>query len=106
MRRGEIERALRRFGAPVQVEHRGALTESWAFLQQLETEKKEEPFSVGLLGAADGRRWRYLGAGCAPVAMGDRVYWGGRRFVARQAAGVYLGGTLLYYRAILQEEEA
>lgn len=100
-----VDRALRRFGAPVWVDHRGTETESWAFLQQLNTEKGGEPFSVGLLGAADEQRWRYLGAADAPVEMGDRVRWGTRCFVARQAAGVYLGGTLLYYRAILQEEE-
>lgn len=100
-----FECALRRFGTPVWVEHRGTQSESWAFLQQLNTEEGGEPFSVGLLGAADKRRWRYLGAANAAVEQGDRILWGTRRFVARQAAGVYLGGTLLYYRAILQEEE-
>lgn len=100
-----FESALRRFGAAVRVEHRGTQSESWAFLQQLHTEEGDEPFSVGLLGAADKRRWRYLGAPNAAVEAGDRVRWGTRCFVARRAAGVYLGGTLLYYRAILQEEE-
>lgn len=103
--KNSFDRALRRFGAPVRVEHGSMQLESWAFLQQLSTESGGEPFSVGPLGAADARRWRYLGTADAPVEMGDRVHWGARCFVARQAAKVYLGGRLLYCRAILQEEE-
>lgn len=101
MRRA-LARAFACFGAEVTLVHGGRETAVRAFFQPIVSEAAGEPFSVGVLGAVDGRRWRYLGP--AEAAMGDRLRRDGKTYVVRRAATVYLGGEPLYYRAVVQEE--
>ena len=85
-----IRQAFERFGADVCVEHAGQSVCTRAF-------------SVGPLGAADRRCWRYLGLSRAE--MGDVIVHDGVRYAVRRAAPVYAGGEVAYYWAVLHIEE-
>lgn len=100
----KIKNAFERFGVSVEVEHRGERTAAKAFLQPITQEKRDEPFSVGVLGAADEYCWRYLGAANAVVAEGDRVRCGGETYLVRRAAAVMAGEVVTHYWAVLSKE--
>lgn len=100
-----IDAAFRRFGCEVAVEHGGEKRETRGFVQPITTESGGEPFSVGPLGASDGRCWRYLGCADVRVAQGDRLRCGGKRYRVRRAEGVRFGETVTHYWAVLDREE-
>ena len=64
-----------------------------------------EPFSVGPLGAADRRCWRYLGSAEVSVAQGDHILCEGKRYRVRRAESVKLGALVTHYWAVLDREE-
>lgn len=104
--RDRIQTTFERYGLSVSVTHAGQTVQTKAFIQPLTKESKEEPFSVAPLGAVDERCWRYLGPASVRVEMGDRVRCGSECYVARNAAAVYFGDEVAYYRAVLRREEA
>ena len=111
-RGGDVKRALSeafaRYGMSVSVLHGGETAETKAFLQLVQRENGEEPFSVTALGAVDEQCWRYLGPEDVKIAMGDFVQCGERRYVVRAAGPFYVGEEIAYYWAMLhpKEEEA
>ena len=66
---------------------------------------RREPFSVGPLGAADRRCWRYLGSAEVSVAQGDHILCEGKRYRVRRAESVKLGALVTHYWAVLDREE-
>lgn len=66
-----IDQAFRRYGMTVTVEHGAETGETHGFVQPVTAVSGGEPFSVGPLGAADRRCWRYLGSAEVSVAQGD-----------------------------------
>ena len=67
--------------------------------------RRGEPFSVGPLGAADRRCWRYLGSAEVSVAQGDHILCEGKRYRVRRAESVKLGALVTHYWAVLDREE-
>ncbi len=76
-----------------------------AFLQLLLKETKDPPVAVTPLGAADGRRWLYIGPAEPELKPGDEILFGGKRFIAQEAAPVCFRQETLYSRAILRRKK-
>ena len=92
-----IDQAFRRYGMTVTVEHGAETGETHGFVQPVTAVSGGEPFSVGPLGAADRRCWRYLGSAEVSVAQG--------RYRVRRAESVKLGALVTHYWAVLDREE-
>ncbi len=101
-----IAQAFRQYGTLVTVEHGAERTQAHGFVQPITAESGGEPFSVGPLGAADGRCWRYLGEAGVCVEQGDRIQYGTKRYRVRRAERVDAGGMTTHYWAVLDREEA
>ena len=91
-----IDQAFRRYGMTVTVEHGAETGETHGFVQ---------PVTVGPLGAADRRCWRYLGSAEVSVAQGDHILCEGKRYRVRRAESVKLGALVTHYWAVLDREE-
>lgn len=104
--RSMVEKAFRGFGAEAVVVHRGVEKASRGFLQPITKETLEEPFHVGVLGAAEERCWRWLGAADCAIEQGDGLVFNGERFCAVRAEAVYIGGEVSHYEAVLRREES
>ena len=103
--KGLLSEAFERYGMTAFVTHGEETAETKAFVQPMKRESGGEPFSVAPLGAVSEQCWRYLGPAEATVAMGDRVRCGGRNYMVRAAAPFRAGGEVVYYHAVLREEE-
>ena len=100
-----IGQAFRRYGMTVTVEHGAETGETHGFVQPVTAVSGGEPFSVGPLGAADRRCWRYLGSAEVSVAQGDHILCEGKRYRVRRAESVKLGALVTHYWAVLDREE-
>ena len=89
----------------VTVEHGAETGETHGFVQPVTAVSGGEPFSVGPLGAADRRCWRYLGSAEVSVAQGDHILCEGKRYRVRRAESVKLGALVTHYWAVLDREE-
>lgn len=92
-----IDQAFRRYGMTVTVEHGAETGETHGFVQPVTAVSGGEPFSVGPLGAADRRCWRYLGSAEVSVAQGDHILCEGKRYRVRRAESVKLGALVTHY---------
>lgn len=96
-----IDQAFRRYGMTVTVEHGAETGETHGFVQPVTAVSGGEPFSVGPLGAADRRCWRYLGSAEVSVAQGDHILCEGKQLPrpprgereARRSGDALLGGA-------------
>ena len=79
-----------------------------AFVQPILTRREEPLWDQTPLGAADRRRWLYIGGGGAAVRAGDRLHCQGADFLVREAAPVYLedGAPLYWWATLVREREA
>ena len=100
-----IDQAFRRYGMTVTVEHGAETGETHGFVQPVTAVSGGEPFSVGPLGAADRRGWRYLGRAAVSVAQGGQIRGEGKRYRVRRAESVKLGALVTHYWAVLDREE-
>lgn len=76
-----------------------------AFLQPLLKERQEPPVTPTPLGAVCDQRWLYLGSGDVPLSPGDRVDWEALSLTVQEAQPLYLGDSLVYYRAVLRRRK-
>lgn len=96
-----IDQAFRRYGMTVTVEHGAETGETHGFVQPVTAVSGGEPFSVGPLGAADRRCWRYLGSAEVSVAQGGPYPLRGKALPrpprgereARRSGDALLGGA-------------
>ena len=93
-----IDDAFRRFAAEVTVVRDGKERPTRGFLQPITKESGEEPFHMGVLGAADLRCWRLLAAEAYIIFHGECY-----RVMRTQA--VYVGGEVSHHEAVLVKEE-
>lgn len=102
-----LEEIMKKYGQQLTWVQRetGAETVVRAFLQPLLKEAKEPPAAVTPLGAADERRWLYIGPAAPEPRPGDELLCNGRRFVAQEAAAVCFRQETLYSRAILRRKK-
>ena len=79
-----------------------------AFVQPILTRREDPLWDQTPLGAADRRRWLYIGGGGAAVRAGDRLRCQGADFLVREAAPVYLedGAPLYWWATLVREREA
>lgn len=94
---------LRTYGRTVVLCHAGEKAEVRAFLQRVQKTETDAPEEDGPFGAADLRRWVYLGPRDCPVEAGDRVLTGdGEELTVQTAAAVYAGGERSHWWAVLR----
>ena len=67
------------------------LAQTRAFVQLIRRQESKEPWEETNFGAADLRRWLYIGPKEQPLQAGDKVRAGGAAYVAQQAAAIYVG---------------
>ena len=95
---------LRHFGARVEIEHENALAQTRAFVQLIRRQETKEPWEETNFGAADLRRWLYIGPKEQPLQAGDKVRAGGAAYVAQHAAAIYVGAEKSHWWGILRLE--
>ena len=88
---------LRQFGASVEIEHANASVQTRAFVQMIRREETN-------FGAADLRRWLYIGPKEQPLQAGDKVRAGDAVYVAQHAAAIYVGAEKSHWWGILRPE--
>jgi len=98
---GQVREILRRYGQTVTLRTGGGEAESRAFLQPVTQKQEQVPAMMTALGAVDGRLWLYLGE--TAVEADDRVLWNGVEFRVRSSRPYYIGETLLYWWASLEQ---
>ena len=95
-----IREILEQYGQRVTVETAAGTEEVRAFLQPWPERGEADPETWTSLGAVDGRLWRYLGQ--AAVETGDRIIWEGHTFRVRSSRPYDIGGTRVYWWAVLE----
>lgn len=60
---------LRQFGASVEIEHGNASVQTRAFVQMIRRQETKEPREETNFGAADLRRWLYIGPKDQPLSL-------------------------------------
>ncbi len=93
---------LRTRGRAVRLWHGTEETEVRAFVQMLQKRETNTPEEMTELGAADLRRWLYIGPKEQALQAGDTVSFDGADYVAQNAAAVYVGGEKSHWWAILR----
>ena len=91
---------LERYDQRVTVETAAGTETVRAFLQPWTRREETDPEAWTGLGAVDGRLWRYLGQ--AAVETGDRIIWEGHTFRVRSSRPYDIGGTRVYWWAVLE----
>lgn len=76
-----------------------------AFLQPFLKEKEDLPVTATPLGAVSDQRWLYIGPVEPELEPGDRIGFGGDRFVVQEAMTICFRWNALYGRAILRREK-
>ena len=94
----QFEMILRRYGKAVKINGAAAVK---AFVQQIRRKDEHPPEDVTDFGAADLRRWLYIGPKQQSLQAGDSVRADGVEFRVQNAAAVYIGGEKGYWWAIL-----
>lgn len=98
-----FEAILRAYGRAAVLCRGDEKTEVRAFLQRVQKPAEQPPEEDGPFGAADLRRWVYLGPADCAVEAGDRVVTGdGEDLVVQNAAAVYAGGERSHWWAVLR----
>ena len=100
-----IDEAFRCFAAEVTVIRNGEEKPTRGFLQPITKESGEEPFHMGVLGAADRRCWRFLGEANCDLAAEDRIVFRGEVFRVMRSQAVFVGGEVSHHEAVLVKEE-
>ena len=98
--KGVWQRLLKQYGQTLRLSPEGEPFQ--AFLQPITSNSGELPLEATPLGAADERRWLYLGSPEREIRMGDLLEGNGLRFEVINACCVYLGEQPLYYRGVLK----
>ena len=93
---------LRARGRTVCLRHGAEKTEVRAFVQMIRKQETDAPEEDTEFGAADLRRWLYIGPKEQALQAGDTVSFDGADYVAQNAAAVYVGGEKSHWWAILR----
>lgn len=76
-----------------------------AFLQPFLKENEDLPVTATPLGAVSDHRWLYIGPAAVELEPGDRIRFGGSRFVVQEAMTICFRRQALYGRAVLRREK-
>lgn len=97
-----FETILRTYGRAVTLRHGGETCALCAFLQRIQKQETDAPQEETNFGAADLRRWLYIGPPQQSVEAGDLVCAEEGEFVVQTAAAIYAGGEKSHWWAILR----
>lgn len=100
----QFARILQRWGADAVLESESGKRTVRAFIQRVRREDTNAPEEATSFGAADLRRWLYIGPEDAALQAGDRVACRGEDFIVQTAAAVYAGGERSHWWAVLRPE--
>ena len=106
--RRRMKAILDAYGPTVVWRREGGEQEGRAFVQPILTKRERSMWMQTPLGAADQRRWVYIGRGEEPVAAGERLCCQGKVFLVREAIPVCLedGAPLYWWATLVREKEA
>ena len=93
---------LSHYGQAVTVQMTDGQVSTRAFLQPVTERGEQVPDAVTGIGWTDRRLWLYLGR--TPLGLRDKVVWNGTVFRVRSGRPYYIGQTLTYWWASLEEE--
>lgn len=97
-----IREIVSRYGQEVTIRTANGQVSDRAFLQPVTEREEQVPDAMTGIGWIDGRLWLYLGK--MPVGPTDQVLWNGTAFHVRSSRPYYIGETLAYWWASLEEE--
>lgn len=97
-----FEAILHTHGKRVALRRAGETRETCAFLQRIQKQETKAPEEDTQFGAADLRRWLYIGPREQTVEAGDLVHTEEGNFVVQTAAAIYAGGEKSHWWAILR----
>lgn len=93
-----FDRILKKYGQAVKI---GEVTVR-AFFQPAADSEKNEPFSMTAMGAADDRKWIYLGE--KKVCLGTSIVFQGHPYTVRNCTDVRVGNETAYWWAVATKE--
>ena len=98
----QFDAILRRWGRDVTLDGSGGKNEVRAFVQPIQKQQTDAPEEPTAFGAADLRRWLYIGPKDAALEAGNTVRCGEERYTVQTAAAVYVGAEQSHWWAILR----
>lgn len=96
-----IREILSRYGQMVTIRTENGDAATRAFIQPVTERHEQETREQTGIGAIDGRLWLYLGR--STVDTTDRILWNGMEFQVRSSRPYYIGETMLYWWASLEQ---
>lgn len=99
---GSFEELLLRYGGAVSVTHGGETVQTLAFVQRILKKETDAPEENGNFGAADLRRWLYLGPKSQPLCEGDQISCDEMDFTVQTATPVFAGKKQTHWWALLR----
>lgn len=96
-----IREILSRHGQMVTIRTENGDAATRAFIQPVTERYERDPQQQTEIGAIDGRLWLYLGR--STVDTTDRILWNGMEFQVRSSRPYYIGETMLYWWASLEQ---
>lgn len=93
---------LRTRGRAVRVRNGAEEAKVRAFVQMLRKRETDAPEEMTGFGAADLRRWLYIGPKEQTLQAGDAISFDGADYIVQNAAAVYVGGEKSHWWAILR----
>ena len=97
-----FDRILRARGRTVKLYRGAEEMEVCAFVQMLCWQGNDAPEKDTEFGAADLRRWLYIGPKDWALQAGDTVSFDGTDYIVQNAAAVYVGAEKSHWWAILR----
>ena len=92
---------LSRHGQLVTIRMNDGSATTRAFIQPVTERREREEGTMTELGALDGRVWLYLGR--SAVNQTNRIFWNGMEFRVLSSRPYYVGKSLLYWWASLEQ---
>ena len=96
-----IQEILTRHGQMVTIRMADGDAATRAFIQPVTERWEQMPDEMTALGGIDARLWLYLGRSAVETA--DRILWNGMEFRVRSSRPYYVGETMLYWWASLEQ---
>ena len=95
---------LNTHGKEVQIDTAEGQKTVRAFVQRIRKKETHIPEEETNLGAADLRRWLYIGPADQPLESSSRLSFGGQAYIVQTAEAIYVGTKQTHWWAILQPE--
>ena len=98
----QFARILRQYGRDVQLQGSGKTVQVRAFVQRIQRQETRSPAEETNFGAADLRRWLYIGPAEQALRAADGISFDGEAYLVQTAAAIYAGGEKSHWWAVLR----